>query len=304
MCWTGYRLLSSWTALVNKKISNINVVETLPTPTPTPIATPIAIPTVGPSSEEITIANNELYQQIWQVQKFDASSGLMFAGKFDSVTAIASSESAEPVYISPDTPSQLPETREKVETYWPDEMSASESQSIVVVLQNKSGAPIVPSINVADYQRATSNATEISKPNVEYEAYASAALDGATFETKLNSLEWQSLKRPKAEWIWSVTPKVDRQVRGNQSLNAAIKVQFKDRSGKTIAEDQLWQGNVQIAIYHNWFLKDPPNVTSLITMFFGAGITVPWIYDRIRSRTKTKYVRRNKKRRRGRHHRR
>ena len=289
LCLALYQLGSRWTSIVNKRISNINVIEVAPRPSPT--ATPMSSFVSG--SQSFAIANNELYEQIWQLQQFQARRSLLSA-RADSVQEVVAGFST-PSFVPPHMPSTLPETKEQVASYWPEEMSTSESQSVVVILQNRAGAPIVPSIKVDGYSSALKNTEGISKPEGEYDAYASAVLDGATFDAKLNSVEWQSLKNSQTEWIWNVAPKSDRPVRGNQILNAGIKVQFKDKSGKVVTEDQLWQGNIQISVYQNWLIKDLPNVTSLIGTLCGAGLTVPWIYERVQRR-RNQHVRRRRRR--------
>lgn len=290
--WATYRLISNWSPFVYKKTSNIDVFDLSATPSPLPTLTPVPIVTPSPlvTLSIPKIGDNEKNQLLWQVEGFNASFRQAISLHADSATMVAASSNRPPDYTSPYTPAELPETREKVETYWPKEMPKDGSEHVVLILQNKAAAPIAPSVSVGGYQSTTGSPSALPQrpPDAEYEAYASAALNSTNFEVLPNSLEWQPLKQPKTEWVWNVRAKHDRPVHGQQRLNTAIKVQLRDKTGKAISEEQVWQGEAQIEVYDKWISKDRVNITSLVSLFVGAGISVPWIYDRLKERAEKK----------------
>ncbi len=289
--WGALRLIWNSSELVTGKTSNINVFESRadsPSPTPTPIhaitPTPSPQPTPKPTEPKLdslpvanpyvtfTIADNTLNQQMFKVKGF--STNLLTA---DAVSLVASSN-PEPTYISPDTPAELPETREEVNLFWPSEMAQEGSESFIIILRNKAGAPISPG-NVAGY-KSGSFAVENVQKSPELRAYASASVSASTFDSKSGSLEWQSLDDAQIKWVWNIAAKNS----GRQRLNAAIKVQVKDKAGNVVSEKQIWQGDASVEVYRSWWKKDSVNLTSLLQLLFGAGLTVPWIYERVKKR--------------------
>jgi hypothetical protein len=293
--WAAYRLVSTSDQLIYRKTSNINVFDLRPTPEPTPSPTPTPDiqhhnnpPVEGWPSVDFKLSDNDLTQRIFRVDGFDEKD---FGSTFKLVEAIKDSPHPVPVsYTSPDAPAELPETREQIEAYWPEEMSKSGSESIVVVLQNKAGAPIMPSIDVKDYKSkpATAEAPPKAPEGADYKSEASVTLDPVNFEVKLSSNEWQPLNSPKAEWIWNIRPKHDAPVSGQQRLNAYMKVRVIDTSGNVVSAGEIWKGDVKINVYDSWFSKDPINLTSLIGLIVGTGITAPWIYERLKERSERK----------------
>ena len=120
-----------------------------------------------------------------------------------------------------------------------------------------------------------------------YQTYAGAELSAVNFEVGPNSVDWQPLSNADVRWRWNIAPKHDK-VSGEQRLNASIRVQIRDKTGKVISEGPVWKGEVKISIYDAGINKDQFNITSLLGMIWGAGITVPWLYDRIRRRSRRK----------------
>jgi len=195
----------------------------------------------------------------------------------------------------PPVPPALP-TKDKIEVLWPREMKKDSSSVITIVLADKNGGPLLPpsDYHVVVGQRTASaklNSVTINRLNEKYagyEIYARAVLTANNFNIASGSLEWQNLNQSEIKWEWSIAPRNERPLETDQRLSAAIEVEYREKDGKVISKEQLWQDSFGINVYSHWLTKDPPNITSLLGMVVGAGVTVPWTYERIQKRRRRK----------------
>jgi hypothetical protein len=113
----------------------------------------------------------------------------------------------------------------------------------------------------------------------EYRASAVANLVGAAFDVDPLTTEYQSLEQPRITWKWNVVPKKA----GPQVVNACIKVRWEPIGGDgQIREREIWDEELEIVVGEPWIATPQLNIVSLVSGLLGSGLSMPWLYERIR----------------------
>jgi hypothetical protein len=169
-------------------------------------------------------------------------------------------------------------------------MKSESSDSITVVIEL-----IVPA---AAYRVTSREGLETRSGNLDfrnlkvgeplpdnYELYVTAKLPANNFNVTPNSEESQPLKGEMLSWVWNISPKQA----GSQIVNLSIQAEIRDRTnGQKQTGRPLWLDELAINVNKSWLSKDQINITSLISCILGAGLTIPWIFERVQETRKRK----------------
>lgn len=222
-----------------------------------------------------------------------------------------------PTDLDPEQPVEL----DSIEITWPKEMEINNSGSVILVIQPRPKTPMVDNLgsraqslpastpssstpasgpsstNRPGYRSATTSGLSVPTPKRDNvtsrleEVYLRPKLAANNFTVTLNTPETQLLGSSKVEWRWNISPK---QI-GSQVINSSLGVHFIGLSSRR--EDSIyvesrtatiWLEELQINIYKNWFTKDSFSIGSLIAGIVGTGLSVPWLYDRLKERHEKK----------------
>lgn len=168
-------------------------------------------------------------------------------------------------------------------------MEIDRSDSIRVSLVRTTDQVFVPTIEIAGHTVIAATPIPVGTPEAsierafgpEYEAFATANLAATAFEAKLATAEEQPLGQPRITWEWNITPKKP----GQQIVNVSIKVQWKSigNEGET-KERQIWRSRLDILVEKPLITTGQLNALSLVSVFFGSVLSVPWLCERIKER--------------------
>lgn len=180
----------------------------------------------------------------------------------------------------------------EIEVRWPKEMKTDSSDSITVVVYAYGGDSYI--ITKREGLETTSGKLDLSnlqipEPHPEnYEIYAVAKLAANNFNVIPNSEESQQIIRGKMStlsWVWNISPKQA----GQQIINLSIQAEIRDKTnGQKQTSKPVWVDELEINVNKPWLSNDQINITSIISCIIGAGLTIPWIYERVQERRKKK----------------
>jgi hypothetical protein len=247
-----------------------------PTPLPTPTPTPSPLPTPTPTGIGVTNSNAETTPS--------PSPSPTETGK----------PSASP------SPSSTTKEVDRVEVNYPIKLPVGWSQNVTLHFVRTSETEFIPVIEsngrrtVTDtpgpIPGATPGSTYSKAWGQEYATFATVELKAINFEIQPLSQARQSLDPPNVEWEWQITGK--KGLLGEQTLHLSINVEGQKRDNpndkKILSNPTVMMKNFSIEVDEGWFTRARAMTSSVISLFAGAGVTVPWIYDRMKGRGKPK----------------
>lgn len=184
-----------------------------------------------------------------------------------------------------------------VESEWPVRIGTKRSSTIRVSLMTGTEG-LVPTVEIQGNTAALSTPIPVGTAEAElrsafgneYEPYATARLEGTSFDIELASPEVQSLSEPRLSWIWNISSEDP----GPQSIDGYIEIEWKPVDGAKRSEKrQVWSFHLDIEVVQPLFVRGQVNVLSLVSGVIGSGLSLPWLYDAYNRR-------RSQQRRRGR----
>jgi LysM repeat protein len=184
---------------------------------------------------------------------------------------------------------KIQEPTEIIEAEWPKKMEIDRSDSIRVSLLRTTDQVFVPTIEIAGHTVIAASPIPIGTLEApieeafgsEYKASAIAKLAGAAFKISPLTTEHQSLEQPEIKWVWNIMPeKPDL-----QTINVSIQVKWEPigRDGETI-QLQIWDSQLYIFVDKPLIATGQLNVFSLVSLFVGSTLSVPWLYEKIKER--------------------
>ena len=194
------------------------------------------------------------------------------------------------------TPSPQPY---RVEAEWPVRLETKRSSTIRVSLVRGVDG-LVPTVEIQGNTAAVSTPIPVGTVQAdlriafgnEYEPYATARLEGTSFDMELASPEVQSLSEPRLSWIWNIRSEDP----GPQSIDGYIEIEWKPVDATKRSEKrQIWSFHLDIEVVQPLLFRGQVNVFSLVSGFIGSGLSIPWLYEVYNKR-------RSQQRRRGRKH--
>jgi hypothetical protein len=101
---------------------------------------------------------------------------------------------------------------------------------------------------------------------------AKASVSGSAFTISANNpFEQVIIGQKEVTWIWSITPNKP----GAQIINYSL--QF---DGYHLESAGIYNGEINIQVENKIFSPGEVNLANLITGILGAGISVPWLYEK------------------------
>jgi hypothetical protein len=161
----------------------------------------------------------------------------------------------------------LPETRVKVTLEAPSKMEPGASLPVTV-----SVAPL--EVEVRSIKDALS----------EYGVTVlGASLDAPGFDlSPVDPQESPWVNEQQLTWVWVISPKNS----GPQTLKASLKVKGKPEWSAEALEGEIWAGLVPIEVAAAGFNLGQFDWFAPLNTLAGLGLTVPWIYEQTRQRTR------------------
>jgi hypothetical protein len=174
-----------------------------------------------------------------------------------------------------------------VEAEMPKRMEIGRSDSIRVSLVWAAGETFVPTIEIQGHMAITATLVPVGTPGVplrsafgpQYEIFAIAYLGATAFDVKPVAPEEQPLEQPKVTWEWNIIPKSD----GPQLVNLSIEILWKPKGDGPVIQRQIWRRHFQILVKKPWITTGQISFLTLLTGFLGSGLSIPWIYERIKA---------------------
>ena len=176
-----------------------------------------------------------------------------------------------------------------VEAEWPKKMEIDRSDSMRISLVRTTDQVFVPTIEIAGHTVIAASPIPVGTPEApierafgpEYEALAIANLAGAAFDVSPLTTEYQSLEQLRITWEWNIIPRKP----GPQIVNVSIEVQWKPirSEGQTIRR-QIWRSRLDILVEKPLIATGQLSLFTLISGLIGSGLSVPWLYERIKER--------------------
>ncbi len=221
---------------------------------------------------------------------------LDFSSMVTQVAAVGTMSSAEA--SQPPKPTEI--FFDKVVVSWYKEIKKDDSAKVVVVLANRSGADIVPTIEQKGQDSKASQVSPVTLPKdligKTIDVYARAKFTANEYKINLATPEWQQLNKPEAKWVWDISPLKQ----GNHpfSITLGIAYRVKDTGeifarglslGKVFAEgtsdrnlegELIFEEGYEVKVYSSWITKDSLNLGSVLTGVVGAGLTIPFLFER------------------------
>jgi len=203
---------------------------------------------------------------------------------------------------SPVTPGPAPTVSSPtyvVEAEWPVRIDTRRSSTIRVSLLRTADG-LVPTVEIQGNTAALATPIPVGTLDAalrdafgdEYEAYATARLQGTSFDIQLASPEVQSLAEPQVSWVWNVGSEDP----GPQSIDGYIEVEWRPREGGGRSEKrQIWSFHLEIEVLQPLFIRGQVNVLSLVSGVIGSGLSLPWLYE-VYNRRRTEQRRRGRPR--------
>jgi hypothetical protein len=222
----------------------------------------------------------------------------------------SNSPSPSPTQTSTPSTSPSPSTTTKevdrVELNYPIKLPVGWSENVTVHFVRTSEKAFIPVIENGGRRivTATPNPIPGATPGTYKQAWGSDYATFATVELKAINLETQplsqarqSLDPPNVEWGWHISGKKD--FLGKQTLRISINVEGQKRDNPSVKiildNPTVIVRDFSIEVADSWFTRAQVTVGSVVSTFAGAGVTVPWIYDRIKGRSKPKTKKKRKK---------
>lgn len=170
-----------------------------------------------------------------------------------------------------------------IETEWPVRIGTKSSSTIrISLLRTPDG--LVPTVEIQGTTGVVSTLTPVGTlegglPSAfgdQYEGYATAHLEGTSFDIQLASPEVQSLKEPHLSWVWNIRPENP----GQQGINGYIEIEWKPigSAGKS-EKRQVSSFHLDIEVLQPQFYRGQVNVFSLVIGVIGLGLSAPWLYQ-------------------------
>lgn len=186
-----------------------------------------------------------------------------------------------------------------VETESPKRMETDRSDSIRVSLVRIAGQTYAPTIEIIGHTAVVASPIPVGTPNFpiqsafgsEYEAFATAYLAATAFDVKSVTSEEQPLEQPRINWEWNVIPKND----GPQTVNLSIEVRWKPKGGGQIIQRQIWRTRLDILVERPLITTGQLSILTLIGGFVGSGLSIPWIFERVKAIAGEQKTRKRKK---------
>ena len=203
----------------------------------------------------------------------------------------ASARTAQP------TPTSVPQPY-MVEAEWPVRIKTERSSTIRVSLVRGVDG-LVPTVEIAGTTVALSTPIPVGTPETGtrsasgngYEAYASAHLEGTSFDIQPASPEVQSLTEPRVNWTWNIQSEEP----GPQSVDGYIEIEWRPVDGAGGSEKhQIWSFHLDIEVARPSFFRDQVNVFSLVSGFIGTVLSIPWLYE-VYNKRRTQQRRKSRK---------
>lgn len=178
-------------------------------------------------------------------------------------------------------------------------MEIDRSDSIRVSLIRIVGQTYVPTIEITGHTAVVASPIPVGTPGLpiqsafgpEYAAFATAYLAATAFDVRSVTSEEQSLEQPIITWEWNIIPKND----GPQTVNLSIEVRWKPKGGGQIVQRQIWRTRLDVLVERPLITTGQLSVLTLIGGFVGSGLSIPWIYERIKAMADERKTRKSKK---------
>ena len=187
--------------------------------------------------------------------------------------------------LSP-TPTPLPTLM--VEAEWPERMEIDRSDYIRVSLVRTTEGEYVPTVEVIGHTAVAATPVPVGTPEApierafgpEYKASVAADLAGAAFDKDPLAPEYQSLEQPGGiTWKWNIVPRNP----GPQVVNVCIRVRWEPTKGDgEMIEREIWDEELRIVVEKHWIKTDQLSILSLASGLLGSGLSMPWLYERIK----------------------
>ena len=174
-----------------------------------------------------------------------------------------------------------------IEAEWPERMEIDRSDYIRVSLVRTTGGKYVPTIEVIGHTVVAATLVPVGTPEAPveiafgpaYKASAVARLEGTAFEITPLETEYQSLDQDRITWDWNILPLKS----GPQIINARIIVQWEPTEGEgNTIERTIWRAPLEIVVKKPWIKTDQLSILSLASGLLGSGLSMPWLYGRIK----------------------
>lgn len=168
---------------------------------------------------------------------------------------------------------------------WPRRMKKGDSYSLIV--QRVIGKHVLPfreKYESKTYTLKDNGSLERNNGDHESTQHLAAKLSANNIDTVLNTPEWQPLNSNQrtAEWRWNVTPKQY----GNQVLN--ISLMESDAQDQNSSAHVIWLDEFDVNVYESWLDKIQIYLSAVISGIVGAGLTVPWLHERMKEKKRRK----------------
>ena len=204
------------------------------------------------------------------------------------------------------TPS--PETTLMVEAEWPPKLEVAQQGYIRVSLLRANAGAYIPVVETAGNTSNASTPLSFGTPGVDpwdaygplYEAVAIAkALSGEKFDVVPITMEEQTLDQFPIKWIWRVTPKEGAESDRNDlpAIDISITIRWNLKSDPDVQKQHpIWENHLAIQVTKPVISVKDLKLSALLNTFIGSGLSIPFIYDRIKERKKKAPSKRKKTR--------
>jgi len=167
-------------------------------------------------------------------------------------------------------------------------MEVGHSDSIRVSLVQIAGQVYTPTIEIAGHTVVAATPLLFGTPSVpleralgtEYEAYASAYLAAAAFGVMPVTSEEQSLGQSTITWEWNIAAEKD----GVQAVNLSMEVEWRPVDGGQTVRRQVWRARIEIAVEKPLISTGQVSIVTLISGIAGSGLSIPFVYERVKDR--------------------
>lgn len=193
------------------------------------------------------------------------------------------------------TPSPLP--KGVLESEYPQKIEIGRSDSLRITLFRTHQETWVATVD------GTEHTAEISSPQPigtidapleeafgkEYTACAIALLEGQAFDIGEVTSGCQSLEQPEITWVWNIKPKSD--ALGVQIVNIRIEGQWHSTNNNPTIQRELFRTIYTIEVTKPFI--GYINLGSVVSGLIGSGLSIPWIYDRVKELRQKKNKKKN-----------